>query len=63
MNAISQASEMFFGANARGKVLNLKVDTAALRNRGMSSQEAAQMLIDSETAIRNGTARLVTKID
>lgn len=62
MDAVNQAADMLFGENAQTKILNIKFASPG-RGRTMSSNQLAQMVIDSETAVRSGQARLVTQID
>lgn len=62
MDAVSQAADMLFGENSRMQVLNIKF-AAPGRGRTVNANQLAQQVIDAETAVRSGKARLVTEID
>lgn len=62
MDAVNQAADMMFGDNSDMKWLNLKFATPG-RGKAVSANQLAQMVIDSENAVRSGKARLVTQID
>lgn len=62
MDAVNQAADMMFGDNSEMKWLDLKFATSG-RGKAVSANQLAQMVIDSENAVRSGKARLVTQID
>jgi len=61
MDAVYQAADMMFGENSDAKWLNLKFATAG-RGKAVPANQLAQMVVDSEIAMRSGKARLVTEI-
>lgn len=62
MDAVNVAADMMFGENANPRWLNIKF-AAPGRGKAVSANQLAQMVIDSENAVRSGQARLVTQID